>query len=80
MDICRKHGISHQMVEIKKYAGLGLNERRRLREERAMVKRLVADRGGAAECTEEMLYRSDRRHGLHHAGDRVTFQRWLYAR
>jgi len=33
-----------------------------------------AARGQRPECTEEMLYRSDRRHGLHLVGDRVAFQ------
>jgi putative transposase len=48
MDVCRKHGISQQTYYLwkKKYAGLGLNELRelrQLREENAKLKRLVAD-------------------------------------
>jgi putative transposase len=47
-EICRKHGISQQTFYLwkKKYAGLGLNELRelrQLREENAKLKRLVAD-------------------------------------
>jgi putative transposase len=47
-DICREHGISEATYYIwkKKYAGLGLNELRelrQLREENAKLKRLVAD-------------------------------------
>ncbi len=46
--ICRKHGISQQTFYLwkKKYAGLGLNELRELRQlrgENAKLKRLVAD-------------------------------------
>jgi putative transposase len=46
--ICRKHGISQQTFYLwkKKYAGLGLNELRelrQLREENSKLKRLVAD-------------------------------------
>jgi putative transposase len=48
VEICRKHGISQQAFYLwkKKYAGLGLNELRelrQLREENAKLKRLVAD-------------------------------------
>ena len=47
-EICRKHGISQQTFYLwkKKYAGLGLNELRelrQLRDENAKLKRLVAD-------------------------------------
>jgi putative transposase len=48
VEICRQHGISQQTFYLwkKKYAGLGLNELRelrQLREENAKLKRLVAD-------------------------------------
>lgn len=48
VEICRKHGISQQRFYLwkKKYAGLGLNELRelrQLRDENAKLKRLVAD-------------------------------------
>ncbi len=48
VEICRKHGISQQTFYLwkKKYAGLGLNELRELRQvraENAKLKRLVAD-------------------------------------
>ncbi len=48
VEICRRHGISQQTFYLwkKKYAGLGLNELRelrQLREENAKLKRLVAD-------------------------------------
>ena len=48
VEICRKHGVSQQTFYLwkKKYAGLGLNELRelrQLREENAKLKRLVAD-------------------------------------
>ena len=48
VEICWKHGISQQTFYLwkKKYAGLGLNELRelrQLREENAKLKRLVAD-------------------------------------
>ena len=48
VEICRKHGISQQSFYLwkKKYAGLGLNELRelrQLREENNKLKRLVAD-------------------------------------
>ena len=48
VEICRKHGISQQSFYLwkKKYAGLGLNELRelrQLREENGKLKRLVAD-------------------------------------
>ena len=48
VEICRKHGISQQTFYLwkKKYAGLGLNELRelrQLREENGKRKRLVAD-------------------------------------
>ena len=48
VEICRKYGISQQTFYLwkKKYAGLGLNELRelrQLREENAKLKRLVAD-------------------------------------
>ena len=48
VEICLKHGISQQTFYLwkKKYAGLGLNELRelrQLREENAKLKRLVAD-------------------------------------
>jgi putative transposase len=47
-EICRKHGISQQSFYLwkKKYAGLGLQELRelrQLRDENAKLKRLVAD-------------------------------------
>ena len=48
VEICRKQGISQQTFYLwtKKYAGLGLNELRelrQLRDENAKLKRLVAD-------------------------------------
>ena len=48
MEICRKHGISQQSFYLwkKKYAALGLQELRelrQLRDENAKLKRLVAD-------------------------------------
>ncbi|MGC1360638.1 MAG: transposase [Silvibacterium sp.] len=48
VEVCRKHGISQQSFYLwkKKYAGLGLNELRelrQLREENNKLKRLVAD-------------------------------------
>src|SRR3978361_1965514 len=48
VDICRKHGISQQSFYLwkKKYAGLGLQELRelrQLRDENAKLKRLVTD-------------------------------------
>ena len=48
VELCRKHGISQQTFNLwkKKYAGLGLNELRelrQLREENTKLKRLVAD-------------------------------------
>ena len=48
VEVCRKHGISQQTFYLwkKKYAGLGLNELRelrQLRDENAKLKRLVAD-------------------------------------
>ena len=48
VEVCRKHGISQQSFYLwkKKYAGLGLNELRelrQLRDENAKLKRLVAD-------------------------------------
>jgi putative transposase len=48
VEICRKHGISQQTFYLwkKKYAGLGLSERRelrQLRDENGKLKRLVAD-------------------------------------
>ena len=48
VEICRKHGISQQSFYLwkKKYAGLGLNELRelrQLRDENGKLKRLVAD-------------------------------------
>jgi putative transposase len=48
VEVCRKHGISQQSFYLwkKKYAGLGLNELRELRqllEENNNLKRLVAD-------------------------------------
>ena len=48
VEICSKHGISQQTFYLwkKKYAGLGLNELRelrQLRDENAKLKRLVAD-------------------------------------
>jgi putative transposase len=48
VELCRKHGISQQTFYLwkKKYAGLGLNELRelrQLREENTKLKRLVAD-------------------------------------
>ena len=48
VEICRKHGTSQQTFYLwkKKYAGLGLNELRelrQLRDENAKLKRLVAD-------------------------------------
>ena len=36
--------------------------------------RMIADAGGcAAEQTGEMLYKTDRRHGLHHGGEQLAF-------
>lgn len=48
VEVCRKHGISQQSFYLgkRKYAGLGLNELRelrQLREENGKLKRLVAD-------------------------------------
>ena len=48
VEICRKHGISQQSFYLwkKKYAGLGLQELRelrQLRDENAKLKRLVSD-------------------------------------
>jgi putative transposase len=48
VELCRKHGISQQTFYLwkKKYAGLGLNELRELRQlrgENLKLKRLVAD-------------------------------------
>ena len=48
VEICRKHGISQQIFYLwkRKYAGLGLNELRelrQLREENTKLKRVVAD-------------------------------------
>jgi putative transposase len=48
VEVCRKHGISQQSFYLwkKKYAGLGLQELRelrQLRDENAKLKRLVAD-------------------------------------
>jgi putative transposase len=48
VEVCRKHGISQQSFYLwkKKYAGLGLQELRelrQLRDEDAKLKRLVAD-------------------------------------
>ena len=48
VEVCPKHGISQQSFYLwkKKYAGLGLNELRelrQLREENTKLKRLVAD-------------------------------------
>ena len=48
VEICRKHGISQQSFYLwkKKYAGLGLQELRelrQLRDENAKLKRMVAD-------------------------------------
>ena len=48
IEVCRKHGISQQTFYLwkKKYAGLGLQELRELRQlpdENAKLKRLVAD-------------------------------------
>jgi putative transposase len=48
VEVCRKHGISQQAFYLwkKKYAGLGLQELRelrQLRDETAKLKRLVAD-------------------------------------
>ena len=48
VDVCRQVGISKQTFYVwkRKYAGLGLSERRKLRqirEENAKLKRLVAD-------------------------------------
>ena len=48
VQVCRKHGISQQTFYLwkKKYAGLGLQELRelrQLRDENAKLKRLVAD-------------------------------------
>ncbi len=47
VEVCRKHGISQQSFYLwkKKYAGLGLQELRELRQrdENAKLKRLVAD-------------------------------------
>jgi hypothetical protein len=30
-------------------------------------------RGGPPECTGDMLYKTDRRHGLHHGGEQLAF-------
>ena len=48
VEVCRRHGISQQTFYLwkKKYAGLGLQELRelrQLRDENAKLKRLVAD-------------------------------------
>jgi putative transposase len=48
VEVCRKHGISQQSFYLwkKKYAGLGLQELRelrQLRDENSKLKRLVAD-------------------------------------
>jgi putative transposase len=48
VEVCRKHGISQQSFYLwkKKYAGLGLQELRelrQLRDENAKLKRMVAD-------------------------------------
>jgi putative transposase len=48
VEVCRKHGISQQTFYLwkKRYAGLGLQELRelrQLRDENAKLKRLVAD-------------------------------------
>ena len=53
--VCRDVGISEQTFDLwkRKYAGLGLSERRDvrpLREENTKLKRLVADRSLARHC------------------------------
>ena len=59
-EICRKHGISQQTFYLwkKKYAGLGLNELRelrQLRDENAKLKRLVADLSSDRHVLQEIV-------------------------
>jgi putative transposase len=60
VEICRKHGISQQTFYLwkKKYAGLGLNELRelrQLRDENAKLKRLVADLSSDRHVLQEIV-------------------------
>jgi hypothetical protein len=34
---------------------------------------LQRNMGGESECTGDMLYKTDRRHGLHHGGEQLAF-------
>src|SRR5580658_6578802 len=55
-------------------SGKGGAKRRAAQAQRGSLgKPLAGARGGAPEHTGEMLYKTDRRHGLHHGGEQLAF-------
>ena len=55
-------------------SGKGEAQRRSAQAKRGRLgKPLAGARGGAPEQTGEMLYKTDRRHGLHHGGEQLAF-------
>src|SRR5271154_3024987 len=55
-------------------SGKGGAKRRAAQAQRGSLRTpLAGARGGAPECTGEMLYKTDRRHGLHHGGEQLAF-------
>ena len=71
---CKERGITHPCSAMQwsgkgRSAAEGCTSRRR----GSLGRLLARARGQSHECTGDMLYKTDRRHGLHHGGEQLAF-------